>query len=136
MDENGREVEPAVAAKRISELLTDTRSINVGPGNRQDSGSKKDLLGELVSINFELTGLRDKPIYLKWYIFQKGGQSHLFGKWFENFVAYRLEATTNDDTGTLEMWIPLPKLPGPYFLDLSLTMDGASLASADSDLFG
>jgi hypothetical protein len=135
MDQNGKEVTPAVAAKRLTELLADTRNINVGPRTQKGSGNKKDLLGELVSINFELTGLRDKPVYLKWYIFQEGGQSHLFGKWVDNFVAYRLEATTDDDTGTLEMWIPLPKVPGPYFLDFSLTTGGAPLVSADSDPF-
>jgi hypothetical protein len=36
----------------------------------------------------------------------------------------------------LEMWIPLPKVPGPYFIHLSLTTGGASLASTNSDLFG
>jgi len=73
---------------------------------------------------------------LSWLIFQQGGQNHLFGHWLDNFTAYRLETTTDDDTGTLEMWIPLPKVPGPYFLHLSLTSNGASMASADSDLFG
>ena len=136
MDVNGKEVAPVVAAKRLTELLADTRSINVGSGNQKGSGNKRDLLGELVSVNFELTGLRDRPVFLRWWIFQKGGQSHLFGKWVDNFVAYRLEATTDNDTGTLEMWIPLPKAAGPYFLDLSLTTGDASLASADSDLFG
>lgn len=129
-DANGEQVTPAVAAQRLVDLLADTQTSGAG-----HSGSKEDLLGELVSVNFELSGLRGKPVYLKWYIFQKGSQSHLFGKWVDNFVAYRLEATTDDDTGTLQMWIPLPKAPGPYFLDFSLTAGGASLASADSGLF-
>jgi hypothetical protein len=134
MDVNGKEVPPVVAAKRLAELLADTRTINI-PGDQKGSGNKRDLLGELVSVNFELAGFRDKPIFLKWWIFQKGSQSHLFGKWVDNFVAYRLEATTDDDTGALQMWIPLPKVLGPYILDLSLTGGGASLASADSDPF-
>jgi hypothetical protein len=92
-------------------------------------------LGELVNVSLELTGLRNRPVFLSWSIFQKGGHTNLFGKWLNNFVAYRLEATTNDDTGTLEMWIPLPRVPGPYFIHLSLTTGGASLASMNSDLF-
>jgi hypothetical protein len=129
-------VTPDVAAKRLTEILTDTRSVNVGHGDQgKESGNKKDLLGELVSVNFQLTGLRDKVVFLKWSIFQKGGQSHLFGKWVDHFVAYRLQATTDDDTGTLEMWVPLPKVPGPYFLHLDLNIGAASLSSADSDLF-
>jgi hypothetical protein len=129
MGANGEVVTPAAAAERLVELLADTRTSS-GP-----SAGKANLLGELVSVNFELSGLRGKPVYLKWYIFQKGSQGHLFGKWVDDFVAYRLEATTDDDTGTLQMWIPLPKVPGPYFLDFSLTTGGASLASADSGLF-
>ena len=34
------------------------------------------------------------------------------------------------------MWIPLPKLTGPFFIHLSLTSNGASLASTDSNPFG
>jgi hypothetical protein len=73
---------------------------------------------------------------LSWSIFQKDGQNHLPKSWFGNFAAYRLEGTTGDDTGTLEMWIPLPKQHGPYFIHLTLTAaDGNSLASANSGLF-
>jgi hypothetical protein len=92
-------------------------------------------LGELISVNVELAGLRDQPVLLSWSIFQEGSHTSLFGKWLSDFVTYRLEATTNDDTGTLEMWIPLPKLNGPFFVHLSLTADGAGLASADSGPF-
>jgi hypothetical protein len=93
-------------------------------------------LGELVSVDLELAGLQGQPVLLSWSIFPKDGQSHLPGKWIGNFVAYRLDATTNDDTGTLEMWIPLPRQHGPYFIRLTLTTGGASLASMNSDLFG
>ena len=88
-----------------------------------------------MSVKVELAGLRGQPVFLSWSIFQKGGQTNLFGKWLSDFAAYRLEATTNDATGTLKMWIPLPKLPGPYFIHLSLTTDGASLASTNSGPF-
>ena len=43
--------------------------------------------------------------------------------------------TTDDDSGSLKIWIPLPKTPGPYFIQLSLTTDGANLASMTSDPF-
>jgi hypothetical protein len=134
-DSKGNEVPPDVAAKRLTEVLTDTRNV-VSNKKGQGSEGNRDLLGELISVDFQLEGLRDKPIFLKWLIFQKGGQNHLFGNWATHFVAYRLEATTEDDTGTLEMWIPLPKVPGPYFLQLDLSTERAGLASAESDLFG
>ena len=105
-------------------------------GRAAGSGTLKQPLGELVSVNVELAGLQGQPVLLWWTIFQKGGQDRLPGEWDHNFVAYRLEATTNDDTGTLEMWIPLPKQPGPYFIHLTMTTpDGISLASTTSDPF-
>jgi len=36
------------------------------------------------------------------------------------------------DTAGLELWVPLPKEPGPYFVRLTLSVDDAPLASADS----
>ena len=136
-------VPPVVAANRLVGILGQTQTASGTPGNNSGTpgnnsgtpGNKTDPLGELVSVNMELTGLRDQPVFLLWSIFQEGGHTSLFGKWLNNFVAYRLEATTNDDTGTVEMWIPLPKLPGPFFIHLSLTTDGASLASTDSNPF-
>jgi hypothetical protein len=93
-------------------------------------------LGELINVNLELAGLQGQPVILSWSIFQKDGQNHLPRSWLGNFAAYRLEGTTGDDTGTLEMWIPLPKQHGPYFVHLALTTTGGdSLASMDSGLF-
>jgi hypothetical protein len=108
-----------------------------GPGS-QNSGTstKRQPLGELISVNLELAGLQGQPVFLSWSIFQKDGQNHLSANWLGNFDAYRLEATTSDDTGTLEMWIPLPKQHGPYSVHLTLTTaSGDSLASMNSGPF-
>jgi hypothetical protein len=73
---------------------------------------------------------------LSWSIFQKNGPNHLSGKWLGNFVFYRLVATTDDDTGTVTMWIPLPKEKGPYFVRLTLVTSDANLDSMTSGPFG
>jgi hypothetical protein len=107
-----------------------------GPGNQGNGPTpKRQPLGELIGVNLELAGLRGQPVYLSWSIFQQSGPSHLSEKWLGNFVAYRLEATTDDDTGTLEMWIPLPKHRGPYFIRLTLSTGSASLTSTNSGPF-
>jgi hypothetical protein len=136
-DENGSPVPPEVAAKRIIGVLGHTRTVSETPNNH-NSGSRNESepLGELISLNMELVGLRGQPVFLSWSIFQTGGHNSMFGKWVKNFVAYRLVATTDDDTGSLDMWIPLPKVTGPYFIQLKLTTGGADLASMDSDPFG
>ena len=93
-------------------------------------------MGELVSVNMELAGLRGQPVLLAWSIFQQRDKINPFGKWLGgDFVVDRLEATTNDDSTALEMWIPLPKLHGPFVIRLSLSTAGADLASADSGPF-
>ena len=136
VDPSGGLVPPVVAAIRLIGILGQTQTVSGTPSNNSGTPSnKRDPLGELVSVNMELAGLRGQTVFLSWSIFQEGGHTSLFGKWLNNFVAYRLEATTNDDTGSLEMWIPLPKLPGPFFIQLSLTTDGASIASTDSSPF-
>ncbi len=136
---------PAVAATNsIIGILGQTRTVDARPSGPSGAPSgpsgapnaQKDPLGELINVNLELVGLRGQQVLLSWSIFQTGGHDNLFGKWLRDFVAYRLEATTNDDTGTLEMWIPLPRPPGPYIIRLSLTANGAGLASANSDMFG
>ena len=129
VDSHGDLVPAVVAANRLIAILGQTQTASGG------SSSKRAPLGELVGVNVELEGLQGQPVFLLWSIFQAGSQTPLFGKWLSNFVAYRLEATTNDDTGSLEMWIPLPKRPGPYYIHLSLTTGGASLVSTDSRPF-
>ena len=135
-DAQGNLVPPGVAARRLVGLLGHTQTVS-WPSGRQTGGPrhKREPLGELVSANVELAGFRGRTVFLSWSIFQKDNQDSLFGKWLSDFVAYRLQATTNDDTGTLEMWIPLPRAPGPYFVRLNLSTAGASLASMDSNLF-
>jgi hypothetical protein len=146
----GNPVPPAVASEDIIGILGQTQTVSAaassqggspgGQGGTQGSkggtqGSKRVPVGELVSVNLELVGLQGQPVLMSWSIFQEGSHTNLYGKWLSDFAAYRLEATTNDDTGTLEMWIPLPKLNGPFFIHLSLTTDGVGLASANSGPF-
>ena len=128
MNGKGELVDPVAVAKRLAGLLGETRM--------EGSASRRQPLGELVSVNVELVGLRGRPVFLLWSIFQKSGQTRLYGKWLSDFVAYRFEATADDATATQQMWIPLPKVPGPYLLHLSLIAGTTLLADAWSDPFG
>lgn len=137
-EQNGKNRSPSEAANVVANVLNDTQTVPA-PARTGSQGAghnaRRQPLGELVSVNMELAGLQGQPVFLSWSIFQESGHNRLFGKWLSNFVAYRLEATTENDTGTLEMWIPLPKPPGPYFIRVSLSSDGASLTSMDSGPF-
>jgi hypothetical protein len=133
---HGQVVKPLGCAKTIAEIFRDGASVSVGSGGQGGGGSiKRQPLGELLSVDLELAGLQGQSVFLSWSIFQENGPNNLSGEWIGNFVADRLQPTTNDDTGSLEMWIPLPEQHGPYFVTLTLTSGGTSLASISSGPF-
>jgi hypothetical protein len=137
-DTNGDPVPPEVAAERVVQLLKDARSTEGGqPEGGQPEGGQPEgePLGVVISADLELAGLRGKPVLLSWSMWQQGGKKRLYGNWLNRNLAYRLEATTDRDTTTLDLWVPLPKSPGPYFIRVNLTAGKAPLASADSPPF-
>jgi hypothetical protein len=138
VDTEGNPVAPAVAAERVVELLRGARSTGGEKPQGEKPGGEKpkgEPLGVVVSADLELAGLRGKPVLLSWSMWQQGGKKRLYGNWLNNNLAYRLKATTDQDTTTLDLWVPLPKSRGPYFIRVSLTTAESVLASADSPLF-
>jgi FHA domain len=128
VDPDGNPVSVEVAAERVVKLLGETRT-------EKAAGGKLEPLGAVVDVNVELEGLRGRPVLLTWSIWQQGGETRLFGKWLETTAAYRLEATSNHDTAGFNIWVPMPKEPGPYVVRLALTADGVSIASTISQPF-
>jgi hypothetical protein len=133
VNQNGQIATALACAKSIAAILGDGASVPAGSGGQ--GSVDRQPLGELISVDVELTGLQGQSIFLSWSIFPENASGSLPAKWSDNFVAYRLVPTTNDDTGSLEMWIPLPEQQGPYFVRLTLTTGDASLASMDSGPF-
>jgi hypothetical protein len=126
-DENGDPVSADVAAERVVKLLHKTRT--------QPLGGKLDPLGVLLTINVELEGLRNQPVLLTWRMFQAGGNTPLFGNWLGTTPAYRLDASTDHDTASFDLWVPLPRERGQYTVSLLLSSDRAILASEESPAF-
>jgi hypothetical protein len=124
---------PEDAAKRLVALLRDARRADTqGPGGELAEGEP---LGVVVSADIELIGLRNRSVMLSWSMWQQGGQARLYGEWLNTNLAYVLEATTDDESKTVDLWVPLPKEPGPYYIRLVLTAGQSALDSADSDPF-
>ena len=70
----GQIVSPTVAASRIVGVLSNTRTAS-GAGNSQSGqDNQSEPLGELVSINMELEGLKGQPVFLSWEIFQQAAR--------------------------------------------------------------
>jgi hypothetical protein len=124
VDVDGNPVPPDVAAERVLEILRNARTDGDEP------------LGVVVTTDVELVGLRDAPVFLTWEMFQYGGSTRLHGEWLNENLAYRLEPTTDHDTATLDLWIPLPPDPGPYVVRIKVAHAGSGLASAHTGPFG
>ncbi len=127
VDEQGRTVRPATAARRLADRLSATRA------ERRDDG-RKDPVGALVSVDMDLEGLRGQRLLLFWRLFPEAGTRPLPRAWSRPTVAYQLEPGTEHDTASVDLWVPLPRGRGSYVVNLVLTTeDGARLASADTD---
>jgi hypothetical protein len=96
---------------------------------------KREPVGVLVTASVVLTGLRGRTAFLTWSMWPTEVEDRLSEKWFNNHLAYRLQPSTNHDTATVELWVPLPAVPGPYVIDVDLHVDGTRLAYTRSDQF-
>lgn len=138
-DVDGDPLPPAEAAERVVQLLRSTRVEAGDPGEPGSvaggGGTAPEPLGVVVTADLELGGLRGEPVTLSWSMWRQGDGGRLYGDWLNENVAYRLEATTDRDTTSVDLWIPLPPEPGPYTVRVQLTRDGSRLASASTDPF-
>ena len=104
--------------------------------NQPNRPSKDRSIGHCSDISdVVLTGLQGKEVSLSWSIFSKDASTRLQGNWLNDMTAYELEATTAHDTGSVELWAPLPKARGKYFIRTTLRVKGFAIASSDSEEF-
>ena len=135
VDTEGHVAEPAMVAERVVALLGRARTVVVQQPDEKGSPAVEPL-GMMVTVNVEAVGLRGRPLVLSWSILQKAGNKPLPEAWRRNVVGYRLKATSEKDTGSFSLWVPLPDAAGEYLVHLDLWADDNALASADSPSFG
>ena len=144
MGPNGELVPPEVAAAQVVELFDHVRTVEKAPATGTDPPEAsteapvpavREPLGVQVNVNVELAGLRDQAVWLRWSIYPQAGGARLYDKWLDPVVASQLVPSTDHDTGSVRLWIPLPADPGPYVAELELFANGHRLASATSDPF-
>ncbi|GLY37560.1 hypothetical protein Amsp01_035840 [Amycolatopsis sp. NBRC 101858] len=63
------------------------------------------------------------------------GKVRLHGDWLNTNLAYELRPSTDHDTTSVDLWVPLPKESGEYKVHVDLTLDGRNVASAESPPF-
>jgi hypothetical protein len=117
----GDPLPPEEVAKRLAEALEKVDTKN--------TGGKKDPRGWVVAVNVEVSGLRHIPLLLTWSL--DGFDVPV--RWAADNVAYRLTASTEHDTGSVEVWVPDLKKPGKYNVNLTLALasDGTILTRGE-----
>ncbi|WP_146073562.1 hypothetical protein [Amycolatopsis sp. CA-126428] len=121
---DGQPVTPDVAVEHVLKILKDARTT----GHREP-------VGAIVSVDVELGGLRGRTLLLTWSMWQNAGKTRLHGDWLNSNLAYRLQPTTDRDTTTVDLWVPLPKTAGNYLVRIDLSLDGSRLIGGDSPPF-
>lgn len=118
------EIDPRVAAERVLEILEDARRT-----------AELEPIGAIVTVDAVLVGLRDRPVELTWAMWHETGGQRLHPEWFSKHLAYQLLAATDHDSATVQLWVPLPTMPGPFLVDVEATLEGDGIASDRSDPF-
>jgi hypothetical protein len=123
LDRGRHLVPPSDAARDVVKHLKNVRTNKVG-----------EELGVQVMADFKLTGLRGQSVVVSWEILQllQGGRPGLSGAWLNRTPVSELVPSTDHDTTTVPLWVPLPQPQGPYIIRVHLTLGPSPLASADS----
>src|SRR5437867_784933 len=93
---NGEPVDSQVAVERIVKIFKETRTSPSTTGQREP-------VGVVVTVDLELTGLRGRPVLLSWSMWQHSGATRLHAEWLNTNLAYRIEATSDHETASLDL---------------------------------
>jgi hypothetical protein len=129
---SGEPVEPAVAAEQIAKVLADARHAHTAT---DPAIIDPEPLGVVVSTELDLSGLRGKVLTLSWSMWQEAGDIRLSGDWLNDNLAYRIEPRSDHATTTLDVWIPMPREPGAYFVRVDLRSGPTRIDSGESERF-
>jgi hypothetical protein len=125
----GANGEPLSAGEAVDRIVTTFKQARV------TGGQSGEPVGVVVAVDVELMHMRDEAVFVSWSMWQAGGTTRLYGEWLNTNLAYRLHATSDHDSASVDFWIPLPQASGPYFIRSTLIAGGSTIASAESEHF-
>ena len=115
-----------VLAEQLTKILTGIRTELLPSGQEQPVG---------VTVNYKvtLTGFRGRIAVVRWALYSRAGRK-IPHPWLKSQVASRLKGEAERDTATPQIWVPLPKGEGPFFVRLEVFDDevGDRLAFIDT----
>jgi hypothetical protein len=122
-DKNGDPLPVEEAARNLAAELQQVRSV--------PNEGKRDPVGVRVTVDLELQGLRGVHLYLYWRLLPAGGPNPVPDVLAAATPAFMITAGSDLDSASVDVWVPLPKDPGPYQLEL-LATEGTDAAPLDS----
>jgi len=103
------------------------------------TGSQPKLapLGVVVNFTVEVEGYKGKRTPLRWSLFDAGTRARMPQEWLRDREAIKFVPEASVDRASSEVWVPLPRERGRYYVRLELFDDkGGRLDFADSERFG
>jgi hypothetical protein len=129
LDADGRLLPKDQAIRRVVNVLKQARQAPATISRPAEP------LGAVITAEVELSGLKEVPVMLSWSMWASHDEQRLYGDWLNKHVAYRLSATTEHDTASVNIWVPLPKEKGPYFVEINLIGPVSAMATVRSPEF-
>lgn len=115
VDSSGQPVPPAQVAAELKTAL-----------EKVDTDADADPLGWTVVVDFKLEGLGNVPLLLMWSI----DGIDVPATWSAENLAYRITASTENDGGFAEIWVPDLKMSGNYNVNVELSYESSGLPAA------
>jgi hypothetical protein len=112
------------AAARIIRVLEDARP----------KGAREPL-GVVVHAEVELTGFKNQEVMLSWSMWTANGGTRLHAAWLNDTLAYRLVAGADHDATAVDIWVPIPKAHGPYYVRTTMSVKGGVVAEGKTGTF-
>jgi hypothetical protein len=129
VDAEGEPLPPAEAARRLVRVFGETRAVRTPQG-------RLDPLGVVVFANVELEGLRGREVGVFWEVWSRDGGTQLYDRWLDQVPVSRITAQKDTDAGSLRFWVPMPKEPGEYVVNVILREGESTLVTRPSGPFG
>jgi hypothetical protein len=108
------------AAALLAQSLARVQSVVLASSTGDEQ--YEDPQGYLISVRITLQGLENEPLLLTWSM----SGAAIEGVWSADKVAYRIIATTGNDAGNVQLWVPKMKEPGAYQVNVWLQYEGAT----------
>jgi hypothetical protein len=103
--------------------------------HRTDRG-KLVPLGVVVTANLRVEGLPDEEVDISWRLTGRAKGRTPYSRWFKEILAAKFTPSAVSDGTTVNIWVPMPKRPGTYVVQVTIKHGDNPLIAKKSEAFG